>query len=138
MSRNPVKLKARIEKRWVLSVGGVDVPIRFIRQEEMAGMALLVSEADGSQMVVDVPDNLEQIMSEVLGGTDDFEVTVVKASKMVHMAVREAYKEAARIAEDREDGEEPEPEPEPGKVEKQEQELGPIEAPEEKGDGNAE
>jgi hypothetical protein len=133
MSRNPVKLRARVEKKWVLSVGGVDVPMTFVKKDEMAGMALLVSPADGSQMVVNVPDNFASIMSEVLGLEKDFEVTVVKASKMVHTAVREAYKMAAvKVADGEETVEENEQTP------PAEQELGPIETPEDKGDGNAE
>jgi len=133
MSKNPVKLRARIEKRWVLSVNGVDIPMKFKKSQEMAGMVLLTSDKAGNQMVVDVPDNLASIMSDMLGIGDDFEVTVVKASQAVGTAVKEGFKEAARIAEEREESredgqetvDEPAAEPEPEHME-------PIDAPESK------
>jgi hypothetical protein len=119
MSKVPVKLKAKIEKRWVLSVGGTEIPMRFIKSKEMAGMVLLTSEEVGNQLVVDVPDHFESILNDVLETGKDFEVTVVKASGAVAEAVKEAYAEVARLAEEREedlsDGS-PEPTDEPAET----------------------
>ena len=136
MSKIPVKLKARIEKRWVLSVGGVEIPMRFIKTQEMAGMALLTDEVGGSQMVVDIPDSLATILSPMIEMSEDMEVSVVKVSSTIGDAVKKAYAEAARIAEERdEDGEPaeeptPEPETEPeGPV--SDEPMGPLDGPEE-------
>jgi hypothetical protein len=138
--KNPVKLRARIEKRWVLSVNGVDIPMKFKKSNEMAGMVLLSSDVAGNQMVVDVPDNFASIMSDVLGVGDDFEVKVVKASSAAAKSVKKAFAEAARIAEEREDGEEGGAEKKADKpaaeTEPEQEHMEPIEAPEEeKSDG---
>jgi len=144
MNRNPVKLKARIEKKWVLSVNGVDIPMRFEEEQEMAGMALLVDE-DNNSLVVDVPYDFRKMMSDLMGLEEEFEVTVIKSSRSVSDAVKAAYKEVAVKVAEVEDKEnerpaeelqtEPPAETEPSVEDKPEQ-MESIEVPEEKGDGN--
>ena len=110
MQRSPVRLKARIEKVWVLSISGVEIPIKFEKKQEMADLALL-EDSRGQQIVVDIPNKIEEVIGDLLGQDEGFEVRLVKASKSIQDAIREAMDKASEKVAQAEQEDKPRGEP---------------------------
>ena len=98
-----------IEKRYVIRVNGLILPQRFKEVNEMAGMKHLKS-ADGSNIVVDMPVNVSDMLASAFGeDIEPFEARVVKASPDFVKSAREAM-EPSRPDNVQPDEEEPDDE----------------------------
>ena len=75
------KVQVRIEKRYVVSFGGVELQGSFKEVNHMAGMKLLLNEKK-QQIVLDFPPDsgLNELLANVLGSEETIEANIVKAS----------------------------------------------------------
>lgn len=87
------KVKIRVEKRYVISVGNIELPGRFIEVSEMAGMKLFKDEK-GKQIVLDFPPDsaMEELLASVLDNKEEIEANVVKASLDLFAELKKSVK----------------------------------------------
>lgn len=88
------KVQVQIEKRYVISFNGNELPGRFKEINQMAGMRLLQDEK-GKQIVLDFPpdSDISELLASVLGDGETMDASIVKASPDLVAELKSVKKE---------------------------------------------